>query len=195
MVVVMHHADSDPFLDGDLAAAAVSRAGLAVLQVDLPTLRITAVSASAAALLGAAPTDLVGCPIRDFVADEPTGGVPLLVTGRLDGFEAPRRLRRVDGAVVEVYVWVHVLGEERPARYGAVMLTTGDERSTRCWGQHPRRTKRSLAPSTGNGAWTASAWRWKTCSAIGPSISLGPPCWRRSIRATFLGSSQGSRMY
>jgi len=126
--------DAYPFLDGDLAAAAVSRAGLAVLQVDLPTLRITAVSASAAALLGAAPTDLVGCPIRDFVADEPTGGVPLLVTGRLDGFEAPRRLRRVDGAVVEVYVWVHVLGEERPARYGAVMLTTGDERSTRVLG-------------------------------------------------------------
>ena len=123
-------ADTDAFFDGELAAAAISRARLAVLQVDLPTLRITAVSAMAAALLAAAPEDLVGCPIRDFVADEPTGGIPLLVTGRLDGIEAPRRLRRIDGVIVEAYVWVHVLGEQRPARYGAVMVTTEGNRST-----------------------------------------------------------------
>ena len=123
-------ADTDAFFDGELTAAAVARARLAVLQVHLPTLRITAVSPMAATLLGATPADLVGCPVRDFVADEPTGGVPLLVTGQLDGIEAPRRLRRVDGAIVEAYVWVHVLGDQRPARYAAVMVTTGDDRST-----------------------------------------------------------------
>jgi DNA-binding CsgD family transcriptional regulator len=117
---------ADPFFDGELTGAAVSRAGLAVAQVDLATLRVTAVSDVAAALLAATATDLVGHPIRDFVVDEPTGGVPLLATGRLDGFEAPRRLRRADGTVVEAYVWVHVLGERRPARYGAVIVTTHD---------------------------------------------------------------------
>ena len=74
----------------------------------------------AAALLAATPSDLVGRLIRDFVVDEPTGGFPLLATGRLDGIEAPRRLRRLDGTVVDAYVWAHVLGEQRPARYGAV---------------------------------------------------------------------------
>jgi PAS domain S-box-containing protein len=119
---------TDAFFDGELTAAAVSRAGLAVVQVDLATLRVTAASEMAAALVAATPTDLVGRPIRDFVVDEPTGGVPLLATGRLDGFEAPRRLRRLDGAVVDAYVWAHVLGERRPARYGAVVVTTQDTR-------------------------------------------------------------------
>ena len=122
--------DSDVFLDGELIAAAVSRAGLAVVQVDLPTLRVTAVSETAAALVAATPADLAGRPIADFVVDEPTGGFPLLATGRLDGIEAPSRLRRVDGTVVDAYVWAHVLGEQRPARYGAVMVTTEDKRST-----------------------------------------------------------------
>jgi len=119
-------ADADPFLDGELTGAAVSRAGLAVVQVDLATLRVTAVSDVAAALLAGTRTDLVGHPVREFVADEPTGAIPLLATGRVDGFEAPRRLRRVDGKVVEAYVWVHALGERRPARYGAVMVTMQD---------------------------------------------------------------------
>ena len=122
--------DPDSSLDGELTAAAVSRAGLAVIQVDLATVRVTAVSEMAAALLAATPSDLVGRPVRDFVVDEPTGGLPLLATGRLDGIEAPRRLRRLDGTVVDAYVWAHVLGEQRPARYGAVMVTTEAKRST-----------------------------------------------------------------
>jgi DNA-binding CsgD family transcriptional regulator/PAS domain-containing protein len=121
-------ASSAAFLDDELTAEAFSRAGVAVVQVDLATLRVTAVSEVAAALLGATPADLVGRPIEDFVVDEPTGAVPLLATGRLDGFEARRQLRRVDGAVVEAYVWAHVLGDRRPARYGAVVVTTQDMR-------------------------------------------------------------------
>lgn len=122
--------DSDAFSDGELTAATVSRAGMAVVLVDLATLRVTAVSETAAALVEAPPTDLVGRPIADFTVDEPTGGFPLLATGRLDGCEAPRRLRRLDGTVTDAYVWVHVLGEQRPARYAAMMVTTEDKRST-----------------------------------------------------------------
>ena len=120
----------DAFLDGDLTAAAVSRAGLSVVQVDLATLRVTAVSEPAAAILAATPTDLLGRPIREFAADEPTRGIPLLVSGELDGLELPRRLRRLDGVVVDAYAWAHVLGERRPARYATVMLTTQDKPSS-----------------------------------------------------------------
>jgi PAS domain S-box-containing protein len=101
---------------------ALRRSGLPVAVVDLATLRVVAASEEAAALVGATPAGLRGLPVSGFVADQPTGGVPLLATGRLDGFEAPRRLRRLDGRELPAYVWVHVLGTRRPARLAAAVL-------------------------------------------------------------------------
>jgi DNA-binding CsgD family transcriptional regulator len=120
------HVVEDPVPE-DLVAdlgGAVAASGLAVAQVDLASLRIVAVSGPAADLLGANVNELLGQSVAGFVADEPTGGLPLLATGRLDGFEAPRRLRRTDGTIVDVYVWAHVVGQARPARYAAFFLTT-----------------------------------------------------------------------
>src|SRR5262245_60315248 len=88
-------------------AEAIRRTDLAVALVDLATLRIVAANDPAAALVRAAVADLTGRPVTDYVAGEPTGGIPLLATGRLDGFEAPRRLRCSDGSEVAAYVWVH----------------------------------------------------------------------------------------
>ena len=110
--------------DADAVALteAVQRSGLPVAIVDLATLLVVAASDAAAALVGGRPPDLRGRPVSGFVADQPTGGVPLLATGRLDGFEAPRRLRRLDRKEVPAYVWVHVLGSRRPARLAAAVL-------------------------------------------------------------------------
>jgi PAS domain S-box-containing protein len=108
--------------DAGALTEAVRRSGLPVAIVDLATLLVVAASDAAAALLGGRPADLRGLPVAGFVADQPTGGVPLLATGRLDGFEAPRRLRRLDGKEVPAYVWVHVLGSRRPARLAAAVL-------------------------------------------------------------------------
>jgi DNA-binding CsgD family transcriptional regulator/PAS domain-containing protein len=112
----------DPFLDDAAISAAVARSGLAVAHVNLATRRVVSVSESAAALLGATGEQVVGRPVTDFVDDEPSGGLPLLATGRLDGFEAARRLRRCDGEVVEAYVWAHVLGTSRPAPSAAAFV-------------------------------------------------------------------------
>jgi DNA-binding CsgD family transcriptional regulator/PAS domain-containing protein len=49
------------------------------------------------------------------------GGLPLLAIGRLEGFEADGKLTRSDGEQVQLYVWVHVLGDERPARYAVAV--------------------------------------------------------------------------
>ena len=73
-------ADTDVFFDGELTAAATSGAGLAVVQVDLATLRVTAASEMAAALLAATPTDLVGRPIWDFVANGDSDDVSVVDT-------------------------------------------------------------------------------------------------------------------
>jgi PAS domain S-box-containing protein len=112
----------DPGWDGPGAAAAITTSALAVAQVDLATHRIVAASGAAGAMVGLDPADLVGRLVTDFVEGEATGGLPLLAAGRLEGFEAQRRLRRADGAVVDAYVWAHVLGSLRPARYGVAFL-------------------------------------------------------------------------
>jgi PAS domain S-box-containing protein len=112
----------DPFQTGSEAAGAVNSSAIAVAQVDLATHRVVAVSDAAAALVALSRDELVGRLVSDFVEGEPTGALPLLATGRLDGFEAARQLRRGDGSVVAAYVWAHVLGLARPARFGAVFV-------------------------------------------------------------------------
>jgi PAS domain S-box-containing protein len=110
--------------DPEAMADALARTGMAAAVIDLATTRVTAASVAAATLLGGEPREVTGRPIVDFLADEPTGAVPLLATGRLDGFEAPRRLRRLDGSTLDAYVWVHVLGDRRPARSAVVSIAT-----------------------------------------------------------------------
>jgi DNA-binding CsgD family transcriptional regulator/PAS domain-containing protein len=115
----------DPIWSGPAVAEAVNSSAIAVAQVDLATHRVVAVSDAAAALVGLEREHLVGRLATDFVEGEATGGLPLLATGRLEGFEAKRQIRRADGTVVAAYVWAHVLGLTRPARYGAAFLMDG----------------------------------------------------------------------
>ena len=72
---------------------------------------------------------MLGRSATDFVDGDPTGALPLLATGRLDGFEAPRRIRRVDGSIIDAYIWAHVLGLDRPARFGAIFALKGGDRA------------------------------------------------------------------
>lgn len=122
-------ADGVGLRDGADMSEAIASSRLAVAQVDLATRRLGSVSDSAAELLRGTREELVGKPVGDFVVDEPTGGLALLATGRLEGFEAPRRLRRCDGAVIDAYVWAHALGDDRPARHGAVFVALGGRQS------------------------------------------------------------------
>ena len=117
---------SDPAWGSPAAAEAVNSSGLAVAQVDLATHRVVAASDAACAMVGLDRTQLVGRFVTDFVEGELSGALPLLATGRLEGFEAQRQIRRADGAVVAAYVWAHVLGSVRPARYGAAFLMAGE---------------------------------------------------------------------
>jgi PAS domain S-box-containing protein len=101
---------------------AVSRSGLAVAQIDLATGRIVSASPAGVALLRTTVADAVGRSVADFIIDDPGVALPLLATGRLDGFEAARRLRCADGTVLDAYVWVRVVGEQRPARFAMVVV-------------------------------------------------------------------------
>src|SRR4051794_33321036 len=67
-------------------AEAVSCSTMAVAEIDLATLRVVAVSDAAAAMVGLSRGELVGRMVSDFIDGEPTGALPLLATGRLDGY-------------------------------------------------------------------------------------------------------------
>src|SRR4051794_39526601 len=122
-------AEPDLFFDAAATSVVVENSGLALAQVDLATHRVVSASDAALALLAGGRAQVVGRLVTDFVDGEQTGGLPLLATGRLDGFEAPRRLRRCDGEIIETYVWAHVLGLDRPARFGAVFLMADNPRT------------------------------------------------------------------
>lgn len=61
--------DADPLLGEELTTTAVLHAPLAVVQVNLATTRVAAVSEMAAALVAATPAELVGLPARELVAN------------------------------------------------------------------------------------------------------------------------------
>ena len=116
----------DPIWSGPATVEAVNGSAIAVAEIDLATRRVVAASDAAAAMVGLDRAQIIGRPVSDFVDGEPTGGIPLLATGQLEGFEAQRRLRHANGTIVKAYVWAHVLGSTRPARYGAAFLMDGE---------------------------------------------------------------------
>jgi DNA-binding CsgD family transcriptional regulator/PAS domain-containing protein len=105
-------------------ASAIAESDFVAAQVDLRTRRFVAVSAGACALLRIHPEAAIGQPVSDWVEDDTSGALALLATGRLDGFEAGRRLRRADGVTIDSYVWAHVIGDLRPAAYGVAIAAS-----------------------------------------------------------------------
>jgi PAS domain-containing protein/DNA-binding CsgD family transcriptional regulator len=113
--------------NGDLfgqqsAIATVSASVQPVVLIELPSQEIVAVSDRVLAMLEATREQLIGRPAADFVAQEPSGALTLLATGRLDGAEAGRILAGPDGDILPVRAWAHVLGRQRPPRYAIILL-------------------------------------------------------------------------
>ena len=107
--------------EGRAAAASVTRSDLAVLLVDLPSQEIIAASNSLLELLDSDRGQMIGCRIQTFVAGSHPQVLSLLASGHLDGAEADRMVKGLDGETFPVHAWAHVLGSKRPARY-AIML-------------------------------------------------------------------------
>ena len=89
----------------------VENASLPAVLLHVPDAQILAASAEAGRLLGVAADDLIGRNVEDFAADHPVDVLNLIASGRLAGFESERKLRRADGEVEPLQVWVRaVLG-------------------------------------------------------------------------------------
>ena len=100
---------------------AVSAFPLPALLLEVPSAQILAASRTAQNLLAPDGADVVGHSIEDFTADEPTGVLPLVGTGRLQGYEAHRMLMRGSEPVPST-VWVRTISSSTPRRYAMSLL-------------------------------------------------------------------------
>ncbi|MBV9098608.1 MAG: PAS domain S-box protein [Frankiaceae bacterium] len=103
-------------------ASIVEHASLPAVLLHVPDAEILAVSAEAARLLGTPPDELVGRNVEEYAADSPGDVLGLIASGRLAGFESERQLRRADGEVEPLQVWVRAVEPEPPVDAAVVVL-------------------------------------------------------------------------
>jgi DNA-binding CsgD family transcriptional regulator len=110
----------------DAIADVVRRSAVPTLLLEVPSEKILAASSTARALLSPTGEDLAGRNLESFAADDPTGALDLLISGRLNGYEGERRLRLSDGSVVSLRFWVKAIEEAvSPRRALVVLLNDG----------------------------------------------------------------------
>jgi DNA-binding CsgD family transcriptional regulator/PAS domain-containing protein len=108
-------------------AAAVSRSALPALLLAVPSEEILAASPSAVRLLSPHGRPVLGRSLEDFTLDETSGALPLLMAGRLNGYETPRVLD-ARGRPQPVTLWVRRTDRNEPPRHVlAVLATPGRE--------------------------------------------------------------------
>ncbi|WP_091379154.1 helix-turn-helix transcriptional regulator [Geodermatophilus sp. DSM 45219] len=99
----------------------VTNCPLPSLLLAVPSEQILAASGVAERLLcpdGGSPVDR---SLEDFAADEPTGALDLMVSGRLDGYEARRTIHHGD-RTVPVTVWIRVVDGQERRRFALAKL-------------------------------------------------------------------------
>lgn len=101
--------------------------------MEVPSERLLAASASAVELLHAPDDEVVGRSFEDFASDPPSGAIPLLLAGRIRGYETVRLVGRRD-APRPVRFSLRCADTERPPRYVVGILTL--ERPTEDAGIH-----------------------------------------------------------
>jgi DNA-binding CsgD family transcriptional regulator len=99
----------------------VNRSPLPALIIEVPSGRIVVANPPARAFLSPDGGELFGRDVESFTADEPPGAIDLLMSGRLNGFEAVRQLRLSDGSSVPIHTWLRAIGQEFPLRHALVV--------------------------------------------------------------------------
>jgi DNA-binding CsgD family transcriptional regulator len=93
-----------------------------IMEVQLATRLISAVSDALSELIGFAREELVGSDPTRYLDGPPSPALPLLVSGQILGYETTTKLRRRDGRVSDVHVWAHALDPRRPPKTGLLVI-------------------------------------------------------------------------
>lgn len=109
------------------ARGPLADAPLPMMEVRLASRVITDVSNPLTALTGFAREELIGSDPARLLADSPNPALPLLVSGKICGYEAMTTLRRADGHLTDVHVWAHILDPQQPPQMGLMVI---DDEST-----------------------------------------------------------------
>lgn len=110
---------------GQELVRAVRQSSLPTLLMRVPSEEILVASDEAGKLLGLTAAEAVGRNVEDFAADPPSGALPLVVSGRLSGFQARRRMRRPDGETQEMQAWVRAADPVVPVEFAIVVWWPG----------------------------------------------------------------------
>ena len=135
---------------GSLAALemAVEQSACPALLMEVPAERVVAASPSARQLLGPRGEPVVGHRVDEFTVAAPSGALPLLMSGRLDGYEATHELDQ-PGGPVRVTLWVRRADVHQPPRHVVAILTTTDQSTTRLLPAAPGRNVPPVLGSAG----------------------------------------------
>lgn len=118
--------------------AAVTACAFPALLLHVPSERVLAASPTACALLSPDGAPLIGRPLEDFLGDEPSGALPLLMCGRLTGFETSRQ---VAVTAEPLTMWLRRVDETPEPEHVVAILARAD----------PDRPRLLLEPPAGHG--------------------------------------------
>jgi DNA-binding NarL/FixJ family response regulator len=108
--------------EADPAAVAVVRScPLPLVLLELPSELIVAASAGVSAVLGIGGDQVEGRGLEEFTEGEPSGALPLVQQGRLDGYET-RRVLRHDSQRRAVTLWIRAVDPRAPRRHALALL-------------------------------------------------------------------------
>lgn len=100
----------------------VQHSELPVVLIRLSDGGILAVSAETARLMGVPQAELPGRTVYEFSTESPTVPFRLVAEGHLSGYEAERRLRRSDGEISPMHLWIRAAGTSKPTEFAICVL-------------------------------------------------------------------------
>jgi PAS domain S-box-containing protein len=123
---VLPDREAPPSVDLEELAAAVRSSAMSVALADLRSLRVVALSARGAEMLGLTASSS-GSDVLSLVTDPDAARAALesIRSGAFDAYEAHRQLRRGDGELVESIVWVRVVDAERTRAVAVLVEADG----------------------------------------------------------------------
>lgn len=132
----------------DALRSAIVESTFPTLLLEVPAQRIVAASPAAVRMLGPDGGDVVGRNLDDLTVGALSGALPLLMSGRLDGYEATHELDQ-PGGPVPVTLWLRRADDEDPPRHVVAILTAPDQATTRLLPKAPGRYVPPVLGSTG----------------------------------------------
>jgi DNA-binding CsgD family transcriptional regulator len=108
----------------------VMQSAFAAVLLEVPSYRIAAASPEAVRLLAPRGGDVVGRDINDFTIGDPSGALPLLMAGRLDGYETTHDLDQ-PGETVPLTLWVRRVDDRDPPTHVMAVLTVSGQGTSR----------------------------------------------------------------